>query len=105
MFGGYLLEDCPFLARDRKGVDVDRKGGGKELGGGEREESVFRLYCLRKDSTFNRRGKNIVLKNSERENASMLATVQLAFSGLTLSRTQSQAREWCHHNRQVFPPQ
>lgn len=61
MFGGYLLEACPFLARDRKGVDVDRKGGGEELGGGERGESVFRLYCLRKESMFNRRGKNIVL--------------------------------------------
>ena len=26
MFSCYLLEACPFLMRDRKGVDLERKG-------------------------------------------------------------------------------
>jgi hypothetical protein len=38
----YLLEACLFLMRDRKGMDVDRRGT-EEIGGGEEGETVFRL--------------------------------------------------------------
>ena len=43
--------------RDRKGVDPDGKGDGEELGGVGRE-TVIRLYCMRKESIFNKKGKN-----------------------------------------------
>ena len=33
---------------DRKGVDPDRRGGGKKLGGVEAEETIIKIYCRRK---------------------------------------------------------
>jgi hypothetical protein len=33
MFGYYLLEACSFLMTQRKGVDLEGRGGGKELRG------------------------------------------------------------------------
>ena len=50
MFDCFLLEACSFLMRDRK--DLNGTGGGKELGGVEGREAVFRLYCRRKESMF-----------------------------------------------------
>jgi hypothetical protein len=35
MFDYYLLEACSFLMRDRKGVDLDGRRCGEELGGGQ----------------------------------------------------------------------
>lgn len=43
--------------RDRKGMDLDRRGGRKDLGGAEGGETVFRVYCMRKESMFNKRGR------------------------------------------------
>lgn len=40
----------------RKGVDPDRRGGKEELGV-EGEKTVVRIYCIRKESIFNQRGK------------------------------------------------
>lgn len=37
-----------FLMRDIKGVDLDWKGSGEELGRVEGREAVVRLYCMRK---------------------------------------------------------
>lgn len=31
MFGYYLLEECSFLIKDKKGVDEDGRDGGDEL--------------------------------------------------------------------------
>ena len=52
MFGCYLLEACSFLMRDRKGVDLDGRDGGEELGGVEGEETVIRIYYVRKNIFF-----------------------------------------------------
>jgi hypothetical protein len=38
--------------RERKGVHLDRKVGGEELGGVEGRETVFILYCMGKESIF-----------------------------------------------------
>lgn len=43
--------------RDRKGVDTDGRGCVEELGGVEGGETIFRLYCVRKKSMFNKRKK------------------------------------------------
>lgn len=51
----YLLEACPFLMRHRKEVDLDGRGGGKQLRGEERRETVIRLYCMRKEIMFSKR--------------------------------------------------
>ena len=48
MFGCYLLEACSFLMRDRKGVDLEGKGGGEELGGINGGKTVIRIYYMRK---------------------------------------------------------
>jgi hypothetical protein len=34
--------------KDRRGVDPDETGGGEKLGEIEGEETVFKLYCIRK---------------------------------------------------------
>lgn len=57
MFCCYLLEDYSLLIKGRKRVCPDGKGDGKELGGGEGREIVFRLYCVRKESLFNKKEK------------------------------------------------
>jgi hypothetical protein len=41
--------------RDRKQIDPDWKGIGKELGEVERGEIVIRIYYMRKRSIFNKR--------------------------------------------------
>lgn len=46
----YFLIFSYFLMGDRNGVDPGRKESGEELAGVEGEESVFRLYCMRKES-------------------------------------------------------
>lgn len=43
------------------GVDLDRRGGGEELGRTEGEKTVIRKYYMRKKSIFNKR------KNCKRE--------------------------------------
>lgn len=43
-FGCYLLEACPFLVRDKKGVDPDGQGCREELGVVEAGGIVIRLY-------------------------------------------------------------
>lgn len=53
MFGCFLLEACYFLMRNKKGVDLERRGGGEELGGVETVETILRIYCVRKESIFN----------------------------------------------------
>ena len=58
MFGCFLLEACSFLMKDRKGVDLEERGGGEELGRVEERETIIRKYCLRKESIFNK-SKNI----------------------------------------------
>jgi hypothetical protein len=51
-----FLRSCSFLMRDRNRVDLDEKGHGGILGGAEGEKTVFRLYCMRKESTLNKKG-------------------------------------------------
>jgi hypothetical protein len=48
----YLLEAFFFLI-DTKLVNPDEWGSGEELGGGE--ETHHDIYCLRKESIFNKR--------------------------------------------------
>ena len=43
--------------RDRKESDQDGRRGGEELGGAEAGETVFSLFCMRKESMFNEREK------------------------------------------------
>jgi hypothetical protein len=43
--------------RDRKGVDLDRRRGRKELGGVEGGETLIRIYYVRKQSISNKRGR------------------------------------------------
>lgn len=33
-------------------MDLDGRGGGKELGGVEEEETVIRIHCLRGENTY-----------------------------------------------------
>lgn len=44
----FCLENCSSIVGDRKGVDPDRRVGGKKLGGVEVEETVINIYCMRK---------------------------------------------------------
>lgn len=57
MFYCQLLEAFSFLMRARKGVDLDGREGGEELQRVEGGKTVFRLYCLRKESMVNNKGK------------------------------------------------
>lgn len=41
--------------RERKGVDLDGRGNGEESGGEEEGETVFRVYCMRRESMFSKR--------------------------------------------------
>jgi hypothetical protein len=43
-----MLEACSFLMRDRKGVVLGGRGGGKKLRGVEGGGTIIRIYCLRK---------------------------------------------------------
>lgn len=65
MFYCYHLEACCFLTRDRNGVDLDeegrggkRKGGKEDLEGVEGEETLMKIYCLRKKSIFSKKEKS-----------------------------------------------
>lgn len=42
MFGCYLLETCSFLRRNSRGVDPKGRGNGKELGGGNCNQNIFK---------------------------------------------------------------
>lgn len=55
MFGCHLLEARSFLRRGREGVDLEKMGGGKKLGGVEERETIIRIYCTRVESIFNKR--------------------------------------------------
>lgn len=46
--------------RDRKGVDLEGKGGGEDLGGVEGGEITVRMCYLRKESV-SKKGKNSML--------------------------------------------
>jgi hypothetical protein len=52
MFGYYFLEACSFLRRDRKGVGLEGRRSGEELGGVERGETIIRKYCVWKKIDF-----------------------------------------------------
>lgn len=55
MLGSYLLETLSFLMRDKRGVNLERRGSGKELGGLEGGETVLRIYCVfQKEKTTNK---------------------------------------------------
>lgn len=56
-FGHYLYEVCSFLLRNRKGMDLDDRGGREELRGAEGGEPVVRKYCMRKETIYNKKGK------------------------------------------------
>lgn len=43
MFGRYLLETCYFPTSERKGVDLEGRGGGKNLGGVEGRETIIKI--------------------------------------------------------------
>lgn len=57
MFAFYLLEACFFLIKDWKGVGPVGWGqeDRKEEGGIVGEETIIRVYCVRKESTFNKK--------------------------------------------------
>lgn len=56
MFGCCLLETCPLLMKYRR--SGPRGEGGREAqGAGEGEETIIRIYCMRKESMFNKREK------------------------------------------------
>jgi len=40
--------------KDRKGVDSEERRGREELGGVKRGKTVIRMYCMRKESIFNK---------------------------------------------------
>jgi hypothetical protein len=48
MFGCYLLETCYFLVKDRKGLYLEGRKGGKVLRGVEGEETIIRIYCMKR---------------------------------------------------------
>ena len=50
MFG---LEACSFLMRDGKGEYLEKREMGV-LGGVEGGETIIRIYCMRKESIFNK---------------------------------------------------
>lgn len=43
--------------RNRRGLDLDRRGGEEEPGGVEGEKTGIGIYYVRNDSIFNERGK------------------------------------------------
>jgi hypothetical protein len=58
VFSCCLLEACSFLVRDRKGVDLERRESGEELGGARGGETIVRRYCMRIESIFNKGWKS-----------------------------------------------
>lgn len=61
--------------RDKKGVDLDRRRGGKELGEVEGGETVIRICYERKEAIFN--------KMKEKKKDLMFQEVHVAFNSLT----------------------
>lgn len=58
MFGCYLLEEaCSFPMKDRKRVRTEGKEYGEELGRVEGRKIIIVIYCLRKESIFNKKFK------------------------------------------------
>lgn len=51
----YLLEACSFIVRDRTGMDPDERGGGEELKGTDRKETIIRIYHVKNESILNKR--------------------------------------------------
>jgi hypothetical protein len=43
-------------------VDQDGRGGGEEVGGMVGRETVIRIYCVSKESIFNKKKKKLVKK-------------------------------------------
>ena len=53
----YPLEACSFLMRRKKGSGSGWEGSGEELGGVEGGETIIGIYCMKKESIFNKRQK------------------------------------------------
>ena len=53
MFGCYLLGVCAFLISNRKGVDPEKRRSGEELGRVGGDETIIKIYCMRKESILN----------------------------------------------------
>lgn len=49
-----LFFRCLFSNSDRKGIDLDRREGGEDLGGVRGGENIIRIYCI-KESIFSKR--------------------------------------------------
>lgn len=49
------LETCSFLMRGRRGVDLEGRGGGEGLEGAEGGKTIIGIYCIRRESKFNKR--------------------------------------------------
>ena len=62
LFFCYLLEPRSFLMKARKEVDLNARGDKEKLGEVEGEETVIRIYCMRRESIFNQRGKASKIK-------------------------------------------
>ena len=62
MFCCYLLEVCSFLMRHRKGIDLDERGDREELGRVKGGETRRRIYYVKIESIFNKRGKRVNLE-------------------------------------------
>lgn len=52
-----FLEAFSFLMRDWKGVSLEGRESGEQLGGEEEGETIIRICCMRKYSTFNKMKK------------------------------------------------
>lgn len=59
MCGCYLLKVRCFLVRDRKGVDPEGRGSGEELGGVKGGKIIIKIYCMWKETIFNKEENEI----------------------------------------------
>ena len=60
MFGCYLLEAYSFLKRQKEDESREERrwrGTGRSRGG----ESIIIMYCMRKESIFNKRKRNMIV--------------------------------------------
>lgn len=51
------LRSLLFSNERQEEIDPEGRGDGEELGVMARGETVLRIYCMRKESIFNKRGK------------------------------------------------